>query len=239
MFYLFFGTDADSIREKARTLFESLRLKKPDASFGELSAEEVTKEKIDELVGGMGLFENKCVVLAHNIFSDTESREIAGEFIKELGDSPNIFILAETGLTKALSGKLEKKSEKTQELSLKDKEKKERPETLFYLADALGGRDSTALWTGLVRAIENGAVPEEIHGIFFWQVKSMIVASITKNAEDAGLNPYVFNKSKSFARNFKKEELKNLSNRLVSIYHEAHRGRTNFNIALEKFALDL
>lgn len=239
MYYLFHGTDTDKVREKARVLFDSLRFKKPDASFGELDTEEVTAEKIEELVGGSGLFENKCVVLTKNIFSNTISREIAEKFINEIAESPNIFIIAETALTKALSKKLEKRSEKTLAIDSSGDKKEQKEENIFSIADAFGRRDKKLLWMKLNEAFDNGVPTEELHGIIFWQLKSMIIASKTKDATEAGLNPYVFSKSKTFAKNFKEKELEKITNELVKIYHEAHRGKLNFNIALEKLALDI
>jgi len=59
MIYLFYGADVETSRTKARALFESLKAKKPDAAFGELVAEELTEDKIRELVSGQGLFSNK------------------------------------------------------------------------------------------------------------------------------------------------------------------------------------
>ena len=94
-------------------------------------------------------------------------------------------------------------------------------------------------WVLLQKALDTGGVPEEIHGMLFWQVKSMILAVSSKTAGEAGLNPFVFRKSLSFAKNFTEEELKNLSARLVSIYHDARRGGDELAIALEKFVLSI
>ena len=75
MIYFFYGPDIETSRKKARALFESLKVKKPDASFGELVAEGITSDKIIELVGGQGLFSNKSVVFCDNIFSDMVGAE--------------------------------------------------------------------------------------------------------------------------------------------------------------------
>jgi len=67
----------------------------------------------------------------------------------------------------------------------------------------------------------------------------MIVARLSKDANESGLKPYVFQKSKSFAQNYSEDEMKKMSSSLVSIYHDSRRGIHDFDIALERFILSL
>ena len=82
-------------------------------------------------------------------------------------------------------------------------------------------------------------MPEEIHGILFWQVKSIVLASRTKSATEAGLNPFVYSKAKSFAENFNQQELDKILEDIVRLYHDAHRGLHDFETAMEIFILSL
>lgn len=239
MIYLFYGEDTSKGRKKAREIFESLRAKKPDASFGELLAEGLVPEKLEELCGGQGLFENKCVVFCDGIFSDMLARDIAEPFIDSLAESTNIFILFEPSLTKALLTKIEKKSEKTQEFSDKAPESAKKNFNIFSLADAVAGRKAESAWIIYREAIERGLVPEEIHGTIFWQIKSIMLAASSGSPVESKLSPFVYMKAKSAAKNFSLVELSQFSNNLVSMYHDAHRGKNNFELELEKFLLTI
>ena len=87
--------------------------------------------------------------------------------------------------------------------------------------------------------MDGDAVPEEIHGILWWQAKSLALASKTRNASEAGLNPFVYNKAKRYLSNWKKEEVESLLSKLSRMYHKAHRGEADFEIELEKLMLDI
>mgnify|MGYP001620023265 CR=1 FL=1 len=65
------------------------------------------------------------------------------------------------------------------------------------------------------------------------------LAAVSKDATDAGINPYVFQKSSGFAKNFSKDELATMGARLVRMSHDAHRGKTDFDIELERFVLGM
>jgi hypothetical protein len=129
-------------------------------------------------------------------------------------------------------------AEKVQSFTLK--EKKGKPDfNIFSLTDAFGRRDKKNLWVLFQKAVESGAVPEEIHGILFWQLKSMLLAHACKSAAEAGVKPFVWSKARTFAKNWSEEELKNLSAKMVSLYHDAHRGIYEFPIALERLILTI
>lgn len=238
MLYLIYGTDTEKAREKSHALFNALREKKPDASAGTLTADNVTPEKLEELTQTQGLFENKQILFMDRTLENKDVREIMLEKIDAIADSPNIFIFYEGKLTKEVLKKIEKRAEKVTEYE-SETEKPREAGSFFVLADALGARDKKRFWTLYRDAIDRDAVPEEIHGILFWQVKALALAEKTNTALDAGLNPFVYSKAKRYVSNFKKGEIDSMLTRLVSMYHEAHRGRVDFEKELEKFALDI
>ena len=110
---------------------------------------------------------------------------------------------------------------------------------MFAMTDALGARNQKRLWTLYQQALRHGVVNEELHGILFWQVKSMLLAALSKDVKESGLNPFVYGKAKNYAKNFTLSELKKISSQLVTMYHQAHRGEVDFDIALEKFFLTI
>ena len=78
---------------------------------------------------------------------------------------------------------------------------------------------------------------EEIHGILFWQVKNMILASKSNSQIDAGLSPFVYTNSLTGARNYKTEELTKMSGELVDMTHRVRQGEGDLEIMLEKWIL--
>ncbi len=238
MIYLLYGEDTTKSREKMNTLVGSLRAKKPDASFFKIDDEHWSSAQLEELIVGAGLFEQKYIVVLDRVFENKEAKEFVFKNMKEIGVSENIFIILECKLDKRTLTKFEKNGEKVVEFP-KKVIKKEDKFNIFTLSDALGGRNKKELWVLFQKAVNAGMSPEEIHGTLFWVVKSMILSKNTKTAGEAGLNPFVFRKSVSFARNFESKELRNISSCLVSIYHEAHGGGMELSIALEVFILSI
>lgn len=251
MIYLIHGPNLEKGREKAHSLIGSLQKKKPDALLFKLDTEHFSEGQLEELIGGQGLFEKKYIIFLDRIGEQKENRAAVLERLATLAESPNIFIFLEGKLDKASLGKFEKHAEKVQLCDGEDGSaastsgagKKNFGGTgtfnLFALGDAFGHRDRKELWLIYQKATLQEIPAEEVHGILFWAWRSVMLAASAKTASEAGLNPYVFQKSSSFAKNFKKEELADLGERLVRMYHEAHRGHTNFDIELEKFILGI
>lgn len=260
MIYLLHGEDTEKARAKAHELVDTLRAKKTDASFFKIEAAQFSAEKLDELINSQGLFESKYIVLLDRVFENKEAKEQLLDSRKELAESPHIFIFLEGKVDKASLTKLEKVAAKAQAFEVggndgarsgAGRSGKSRQfavgETggqfsigefnIFALGDAFGRRDKKELWFLYSKATLRNIPAEEIHGILFWAWKSMALAAGSKDAGEAGLNPYVFQKSSGFAKNFKADELAALGARLVRMSHDAHRGKVDFDIELERFVL--
>ena len=108
---------------------------------------------------------------------------------------------------------------------------------MFSLADALGARNKRELWTGYIQALRSGLEPESIQGTLHWAVKAILIASNTGSANEAGQKPCTYNKFKRYAGNFKNGELIELSRSLISVYHDARRGKVDLKTGLEKWVL--
>jgi hypothetical protein len=157
-----------------------------------------------------------------------------------IADSENVFVFLETDLKADRLKSFEKLAEKVQKFSLPAKKGKDRPEfNIFSLSEALGRKDKKTLWKLYRLAIDESFPPEEISGVLFWQIKSMIVAGEAKTAAQSGLSPFVFAKARNFLKNYSIAELKKNSSRLVSIYHDSRRGISDFEVGLERFILEL
>ncbi len=243
MFYFLHGEDKDKARKKAHEIIDGLIKKRPNASFFKIDSENFKLDELEEFIGGQGLFESKQIVFFDNVFENKETKIAILEKIKEIAQSPNAFVFLEEKTDKATVEKMEKSAEKVQEFSLTKSygvaKNSAEKFNIFSLADVFGRRDKKNLWTLYQEALSQNIAPEEIHGILFWQLKSILVASQSENVKESGLNPYVFQKSKSYAKNYNEEEIKKLSSALVSVYHDSRRGIHDSSIALERFILNI
>jgi DNA polymerase III delta subunit len=244
MIYLIHGTDKEKARAKSRSLADSLLAKKPDATHGRFNSDTFSMEALDELIGGQGLFVARLIVELDNLVSGdspkkAELKELILGTLDRLGVSENIFIFLEAKLLKGELVKFEKHAEKIQEYTLPEQGMGGSKPSPFALADALGKRDKKILWKLYVEQVAGGTVAEELHGLLFWQIKSMLLASSAPSASAAGLKPFVYGKAKQFSVNFSTEELQALSRRFISIYHDAHRGVAELSLLLEQAILEL
>jgi DNA polymerase III delta subunit len=245
MIYLLYGSDKDKARAKANKLVEGLRAKKPDASFFKMTAESWSEAQFDEYIHSQGLFEQKYIVLFDGMFDSKQTKEAAQKQIttastlREMKDSPHVFIFRESELDKVTLGKFEKNSVKVQEFGAERASSASSNSNIniFSLADALGKHDRKLLWVLYQKAKKAGIEDEQIHGMFFWQVKNMLIVRDAANALEAKLSPFVFGKAKTFTANFREGELGQISSRLISLYHDSRRGIHELNSALEHFIL--
>ena len=239
MFYFLHG-DVPRAVDKANQMIGAMLKKQPDASRFKLEGDSFSVSELQELMGGQGLFSNKYIIDLRRLLEDESVKSETLGLIKELADSPNVFIWVEGKVKAADLKKIEKHSAKVQSFeSPKSREAASKPFfNIFSLGDAFGERNKKKLWTGYIDALNHFAV-EEIHGTLFWQLKNMIITTKISSAADAGLKPFVFNKAKVFAKNYSQEELEKLSSELVSISHDSRRGKQDFKIALERFCLSL
>lgn len=238
MLYIFYGTDNKKVTDKARTLVDSLRAKKPDASFVEVSADNWNSSVIEEHVGGQGLFSNKYIVFLNKVGNDDEKINKMLEMMSVMKESANIFIISEGKVGADLKKSFEKHGEKVVVFEEVEKVVK-REFNIFALADAIGNRDRFSAWSIYREAVANGLESESILGTIFWQFKSMAVAGDAKTAGEAGLNPFVFSKAKKGASLYKEGELNKLLEQTIVLYHDGHRGLVDLELGIEKMMLEL
>ena len=118
-------------------------------------------------------------------------------------------------------------------------DKKGREFNIFALTDALGARKKKEAWVLYQKALSAGVRTEEIFFKIVWQVKSMLIASRTKNVGETDMKAFPYSKAKSFLKNFKSGELEKLSEALVVGYHMARRGEGEIETLVEKILLGL
>ncbi|PCI29011.1 hypothetical protein COB55_02985 [Candidatus Wolfebacteria bacterium] len=237
MLYFIHGTDVEKTRAKAHGIIDVLKKKKPDALFFRIDEGEMDEGTINDLIGGQGLFEKKYIVFLNTVCENAETKEILLKKLKEIQGSDNVFILLEGKLDAKTKSKIEKVAEKVQTYDA-DKKPIEKF-NIFSLTDALGKRNRRELWVLYHKARLRGSAPEEIHGILFWQIKTMLLAAQSANANEAGLKPFVYGKATGFLSYYSLDELKKLSQDLVVLYHNARRGIGMLDTSLERFVLTI
>lgn len=236
MLYLIYGSK-EYAKSELRKIREVLLKKRPDAlsfRFDEESAESIN---IDELAEGRGLFEEKFLVELDQVFGANTFEGEEKEALAKMKDSENIFFVLEEKLSKKALDLIRKNAERVSEEKVVKERKKEF--TAFSLADALGQRDKQRLWVLLREAVERGYALEEIHGILFWQAKTIVLAHKTSSASEAGMKQFPYSKAKQFTRNYNIEESENLLHNLTQALLDSRRKNIPLEHTLERFVLSI
>lgn len=232
MLYVFYGTDYEAINKQKRSVIAEAG----EAEVFSYDSDEVTTDAIDEHTESQGLFSAKSIVVLEDVCADKEVKDHLFDSLEELVESPNLFILKETELKKGDIKKLKKHADKLEEFSAG--EVKGDDYKIFSLTDALGARDTKRLWVEYRKALTKEPI-ERIYPMLHWQIKNMMLAKQTSSAKEAGMSAYPYKKATQFAGNFSEGELKKLSRRLVTIYHEGRLGEYDMEAEMERCLLEL
>jgi len=236
MFDIYCGSNVKKRRNQIAQLKQSLQEKHESAEVFEIDADDFEPKQLTELTGGRGLFEENYLVLLFHIISSEEGREIIEENIQALKDSNHLFVLI-TDDCDHVSSNLESNARTVKKFEKKTESKEHKP---WDLADAYGARDRQTGWIELQKALASpNNTPESIQGLLWWQTRMIWLAKYTDSADEAGESGYPYKKARSFAKNFTEKELWQKTNRLITMYHEAHRGKHNLKDALEQFILEV
>ncbi|MFA5022888.1 MAG: hypothetical protein WC385_01265 [Candidatus Paceibacterota bacterium] len=256
MLILIHGNDEIKSRAKYNALAQSLLAKNPKASLFKLNAENFKIETLEELTKGQGLFYQKFIVEADNLFSNEEKKEIGEQarvWLKPMAESENIFILLEnpsTSFDKAqdktprasdkILEEIKKLSTKTQEFS--------KPQNLFSakngfnifsITDAFTARNKNRAWALYQEAMMAGISSEEILWKLIWSVNNLLLVKKTKDASKLKMKPYPLTKATNAAKTFSNEELAKLSAGFLDLYHNTYLGTDEFEFELEKILLSV
>lgn len=206
MIYILLGNDTKKKNEYLKKIY-----KKDLPIF--LSNYSITKEELFDQAGNVSLFGGSPVVVLDSLIKEGKM-DFSKEDILVLKNSETTFVFLED---KLLASDLKNYKEKAIIEDFNTEFKKLTPKTnVFGIADAFSNRNKIGTWILYREAISQGSYPEEISGIIFWKIKTMILSG---------------------SKFFSEDELKKCSSNLVSLYHEAHKGESDFVIGLEQFVL--
>ena len=236
MLYLIYGTDTYKARKKLHQLLDLAQKKRPGAEIFKITTENWSEAQFDELLVSQGLFESKYTVVLDNLFEKKDSKVYILEHLKDMAESEQIFLMLESFVDAPSLKKITASAKQVQEFKIAESKKQEF--NIFSITDSLLEKDKKNLWISYLDFIRKGAEAEEIHGIFFWQVKNMILASGARSQTETGLSPFVYKKASSGGRNYKPDELKIMSSELVEMTHKVRQGEGQLEVMLEKWILE-
>ncbi len=228
MLKVFYGTDRTAVRDAAQKEYEKV-------GVAPTIIEDMTyvSGAVASAVGAASLFGGtECFVLDTPSGDDDFEKEVTGS-LKELAASQNIFIVLESALLADAKKKYGKHTTTIEEFAAT---KSERFNS-FAIAEALAKKDKKNMWVLLNQAQAAGLRNEEIIGMLWWQLKALRLARLTSSAEEAGMKDFPYKKATQSLRNFKGGEVEQLSRSLLELYHLAHQGKRDMDLALEEWVL--
>jgi DNA polymerase III delta subunit len=237
MLYVIHGTDTSKVKKKATQLVEMLQQKRPDASLFKVNKESWYPDFFAETIPAISLFSPKNIVVMDSLLEDDTIAEMVFQNLDELKNTEHVCILIEGKLTKEYIKKVTAKAEKVEEHNKTEApQKREAPQT-FALADALLQKNKRKAFEVFQKLRAEEVVGEEIHGVLWWQFKSLYLVLNSKSAGEADLNPFVYSKCKSVEKNWSVDLVAKTLDSLVDIYHKAHRGEVDLLVELEKLCV--
>lgn len=235
MLYLLHGTDTHKSRAKLHELLATLAKKRPDSEVFRITHENWSDGQFEELLVSQGLFDQKYIVVLDTVFEKKDAKEFVLDRIEATKDVEHVFLMLEGKVDAATLRKIEKAAHKVQEFALPEQVR--QTFNIFSVADGLRDKDKKKLWVTYLDCMNKGASAEEIHGIFFWQVKNMILASRASSQVETGMSPFVYKNALTGARNYTEEELIRISSDLVGMTHRVRQGEGELEVMMEKWML--
>lgn len=233
MLKVFYGNDTVGVRQAAFAFVSTHESK--DVSVTMLEKANYAQGVLNDAAGAASLFGGTELYVLDTPSSSAEFDADVKANLEALKESSNIFVVIEETLLAAPKKQYAKYAESMEECK---GEKAERFNT-FAMADALARKDKKTLWVLLQEAKMEGLSAEEIIGVLWWQLKSMRLAAVTGNADEAGMKDFPYNKAKRALSKFKEGEIESTSRNLLSLYHDGHLGKRDIDLALEEWCLTL
>lgn len=233
MLKVFYGDDVVTVRHEAMQAVELFC--KAGYTSVSYSAEDYLPSLVNNSLQAGSLFGTKAVVVFDNPSANKEFYDEVVAVVSDLQTSVLPFVIIEQ---KLLAIQLRVFTKVGAEIYEAKKTVLGKFNT-FALADALLTRDKKLLWILLQKAHQEAIEEESIIGILWWQLKTLRLTYLTKNATEAGVKDFPYNKAKRAQSKFPLADVEALSFNLLKVYHDGHNGKNNMTIALEKWVLSI
>lgn len=115
--------------------------------------------------------------------------------------------------------------------------KKESVFNVWSLTDAVLARDKKTAWLLYREAIERGTAPEELSGMVWWQVKSMLL--VAREGKPKDMKPYTLSKIQRSLGKYTTKEIEHLTQQVIRAIHEPRKGNGSAEAWMERVLLSL
>ena len=243
MIHYFGGADREGARRAARAAFAGAQKELPTAPAFELAGESTSPENWREMAYARPLTGARAIIFFDHLLDHPMGAGFIADHLAVLVSSDNLFIFWEDGRGEELARAVVKAGGVAKEFRistpLKPREDKKETAKLFAVADALGDKDRKRAWLLYHEVLRGGTPAEEIFWKFVWKVKTLLLVDTAPIGSAIPLKSYPLSQARRQVKSYQSGELARLSSRLVRLYHDARRGRADFDFALERLLLEL
>lgn len=231
MLKIYCGNDSVGLRQAALEQMEEAREKGFGSDYIDRADHEVGQ--LTYLAHHQALFGGATAYLLDGFGADADSRQEMETVAPALAASNNMFLLL-LGPQKAEEKKFWKKY--AGEIREFKTESAGRFNT-FTLGDALAARDRKKLWLAFAEGRMSGISAEEMAGVLWWQIKTMLLAAKTKTALEADAKDYPYDKAKRALTRFAHHEVERTALSLLETIQKSRLGGLDLELALERWIL--
>lgn len=232
MLYVYCGTDTETARARARAQVQEAVA--AGATVAQLESDSYASGQLQEVASSASLFGGEQVVFLDRPAGHADFLRECVDEATRLAESAHTFVLLERTLTPT-----QKKTLRAVATAFEEVSADTARFNTFNLADALATRDKKRLWFLLQEANQAGVSSEEIIGVLWWQLKTMLLASRTADAAEADIKPFPYQKAQRALQKFSVVEVEQLGESLLGVYHAGHNGERELDLALEAWVLTI
>lgn len=236
MLAVIYGTDSDARKTKRDLFISSIRKQHSDANLISITAPDVPPIFISETLYASDLFgTHRIIILSFPLqgpLVEAELSQILENVQKR--DDVSVLVIEE----KLLKADIEFYKKYTKDITPCELVKKGSPvKSFFTLSDAIVARDKKKVWSEYRKAIDANATEEELAGLMFWALKNVLLVLSGATVTEAGLHPFVYQKTKANMSAWNKIDLHNALKALTETVHDSRRFGFDAEVSLEQFIL--
>lgn len=233
MIQVFSGEDYVN-RKKEYDLFLKSQREEGD-SFVFCDEEDIAFDSINRFISGGGMFIDRVFVVLQDTLRFQKVFDLLERSVEEMKESQTVFVFIEdTKLSKENKKFLENNDIDIKEFSVKE----QRDFGNFAVTDALLSRDKKSIWVELNKSLSKDGSPEALHGLLWWQIKSLYLVSLGLSQEKLEMKDFPYKKTKKAVSLFKKEELSGLVRDFPLLPKKSRDDGVSLYEEMEKFFLE-
>ena len=218
------------------TLLEKLSKIMGDDSYHVYDEESFNHEEIIQWLKSDGLFDADIKKVAfYGLTTFPEGKEFFKNYAQDFKESPHTCVMIEPSFLAPLKKIADAHGITYTEFSQKNAQAQDFD--MFQFGDALAQKDKKKLWILFQEALDHGKDAQDIFNILWWQIKNMMLISVSD--KNPGLHPFVYDKTKRALTNFNHTQLQNMMREYMAMFHEARLGKQSLTSSLEQYIIQL